>query len=72
MACMCLLTDGHSTRGSHSFFKYEANAGMDIKAVALYDSSSSLKRLIWNNITHKKNPLFQPTFRGGGVPELCT
>jgi hypothetical protein len=26
---------------------------MDIKAVAVYDSSSSLKRLIWNNI--KKN-----------------
>jgi hypothetical protein len=30
---------------------------MDIKAVAVYDSSSSLKRLIWNNIT-KKNQTF--------------
>jgi hypothetical protein len=42
MACMCLLT-GHSTRGFHGSLQYEANAGMDNKAVAVYDSSSSLK-----------------------------
>jgi hypothetical protein len=34
------------------------NAEMDIKAVNLYDSSSGLKRLIWNNITQKKGGMF--------------
>jgi hypothetical protein len=50
---MCLLTS-HSTRGFHGFLWYKANAAMNIKAVAVYDSSSSLKRLIWNNIKRER------------------
>jgi hypothetical protein len=53
MACMCLLT-GYSTRGFHGSLKYKTNARMDIKAVAVYDSSSSLERLQWNNIRERE------------------
>jgi hypothetical protein len=40
---MCFLTD-YFTGGFHGSLYFKANAGMDFKAVAMYDSSSSLKR----------------------------
>jgi hypothetical protein len=43
MAYVCLFT-GHSTRSFHGFLYYKANATMDIKVVAVYNSNSSLKR----------------------------
>jgi hypothetical protein len=56
MAYMCLLT-GNSTRGFHGSLWYEANAGRNSKAVAMYDSSSSLKRDPYGT-TSKNSNLF--------------